>query len=33
MELELIEPDLFFRFGAEAADRMADALLRRAARE
>jgi glutathione synthase/RimK-type ligase-like ATP-grasp enzyme len=33
MELELIEPDLFFRLAPDAADRMADALLRRATRE
>jgi glutathione synthase/RimK-type ligase-like ATP-grasp enzyme len=33
MELELIEPDLFFHLAPEAADRMADALLRRATRE
>jgi hypothetical protein len=33
MELELIEPDLFFRLAPDAAGRMADALLRRAPRE
>ena len=31
MELELIEPELFFRFHPPAAERLADALLRRLA--
>jgi hypothetical protein len=31
MELELIEPDLFLGLGPEAADRLAGALVRRAA--
>jgi hypothetical protein len=29
-ELELVEPSLFFRHGPDAAERLADALIRRA---